>query len=401
MITVFDLRSHQDELIYQRIEAFYDKPIKVKKFGQKDIKACIGCWSCWLKTPGKCVFKDSMSDAYSMYMESDTVILLMGTAKGFLDHLSKVFLDRSIPHYHPYIELIAGECHHVARYETYPDLVFYFDAEQLSTTEENIVTDYLYRTAYHYKSKSYRMIEENSLKVFSLEPRRAQRGQVAFGSTKPMEKLVIYNGSPRISGSNSGIVLNCVLEKIPGRIEVRDLKDVEQWDLWVKKFKTDQNVMFFMPLYVHGMPSHVMNFIEKLSPSDGSLSFFVQSGFPESSQSHYLEAYLEQLPSALGRVYLGTAIKGGFEGLQMRPPSGQEAMINPLVNTIKHLVEWGAFDSKHISALAKPIRLNRVAQMLFGVFSKFGFPNKLIWDPKLKVNQAYEERFAQPYKRSF
>lgn len=53
--------------------------------------------------------------------------------------------------------------------------------------------------------------------------------------------------------------------------------------------------MFFMPLYVHAIPSHIMRFIEKLKPSQGSISYFVQSGFPESSQSHYLEAYFEQL----------------------------------------------------------------------------------------------------------
>ena len=60
-------------------------------------------------------------------------------------------------------------------------------------------------------------------------------------------------------------------------------------------FESDKHVMFFMPLYVHAIPSHIMRFIEKLKPSQGSISYFVQSGFPESSQSHYLEAYFEQL----------------------------------------------------------------------------------------------------------
>jgi AcrR family transcriptional regulator len=77
-----------------------------------------------------------------------------------------------------------------------------------------------------------------------------------------------------------------------------------------------------------------MAFIEKLQASKGSISFFVQSGFPESSQSHYLEAYFEQLALRLGRTYLGTAIKGGVEGLQMRPAKAQEKMIEPMVKAI-------------------------------------------------------------------
>lgn len=400
MITVFDLRENQDEALYKSIEAFYDKPIKIIKMNTTSIKACIGCWNCWLKTPGKCVFKDQMSDSYPNYMGSDTVVLLMGTAKGFIDHLSKAFLDRTIPHYHPYIELVNGECHHVARYESYPDLVFYFEKDELIPIEEEIITDYLYRTAHHYKSKGYRMVLDNSISIYSLENRKEKRGRVEVQSTSPMEKLVIYNGSPRITKSNSGIVLKQVLETMEDHIEVRDLKDLGKWDLWAKQFELDQHVMIFMPLYVHAMPSHVMGFIEKLSPSEGTMSFFVQSGFPESSQSYYLEAYLEQLALTLGRAYLGTAIKGGFEGLQMRPSNGQEAMVRPLVNLIRHLIDSGNFDSGQISSLARPVKLNKGTQILFRLLTKIGLPNNLIWDPILKENKAYGQSFDQPYKKT-
>lgn len=85
----------------------------------------------------------------------------------------------------------------------------------------------------------------------------------------------------------------------------------------------------FMPLYVHAMPSHVMHFLEKLRASEGSLSFFIQSGFPESSQSHYLEAYFEQLSLRLGRTYLGTAIKGSTEGLHLSPDKTRQKMMEP------------------------------------------------------------------------
>lgn len=397
MITVFDLRENQEDLLYKTIEKIYEAPVKIIKFDPGSIKACIGCWSCWLKTPGLCVFKDAMSTIYADYMASDTVVLLMDTAQGFINHQAKGFLDRTIPHYHPYIELIDGECHHVARYKAYPDLVFYFDSEDLSEKEEQVIEDYLYRTAYHFKSKAYRMIQHEGFKVFQLESRVAKRGQVSFEAAGAMEKLIIYNGSPRITNSNSGIVLSQALGKLGDKIEVRDLKEVEQWDLWADRFNEDQHVMFFMPLYVHAMPSHVMKFIEKLVPSEGSISFFVQSGFPESSQSYYLEAYFEQLALSLGRKYLGTAIKGGFEGLQMRPQKGQEAMIRPLIKTLEHLIDSGEFDQEDVLKLAKPVRFDMVTRSLFKLLARIGFINAMLWDPKLKANQAYHQRFDQPY----
>lgn len=154
--------------------------------------------------------------------------------------------------------------------------------------------------------------------------------------------------------------------------------------------------MFFMPLYVHSMPSDVMKFIEKLKPSQGSISFFVQSGFPESSQSHYLEAYHKQLALRLGRTYIGTAIKGGVEGLQLRPADAQEKMIEPMVNTIVNLVNEGTFNPHNIKQLAKPVRLSKGTIILFKIFSIIGLIN-FFWDRQLKENNAFEKRFDCPY----
>lgn len=144
------------------------------------------------------------------------------------------------------------------------------------------------------------------------------------------------------------------------------------------------------------MPSSVMRFIEKLKPSQGSIGYFVQSGFPESSQSHYLEAYFEQLALRLRRTYIGTAIKGGIEGLQQRPAVAQEKMIEPMVNTIVDLVDKGTFNPINIQKLAIPIRLSKGTIILFKIFSKIGLIN-FFWDRQLKENNAYEKRFDRPY----
>lgn len=396
MKTIFDLRENQDGEVYEAIQNLYGEPLKIVRLDAKSITACIGCWNCWLKTPGRCVMKDQMVESYPDYINSDVVILLIDTAQGFISHKAKAFLDRTIPHYHPYIKIVNGECHHVTRYKSYPDMVFYYDTEGITTQEEQVIEDYLYRTAYHFQSKAYRIVKNVNLQLRLLESRKAKRHVVDFNSTEPMEKLVIYNGSPRRSGSNSTLILKKVIEALSNRVEIRDLKEEDKWAEWAEAFKRENHVMFFMPLYVHAMPSHVMGFIEKLQTSRGSISFFVQSGFPESSQSHYLEAYFENLALRLGRTYMGTAIKGGVEGLQIRPAKAQEKIIEPMVNSIVNLVCEGSFNPSNIWQLAKPIRLGKGMEILFKVLTKIGLIN-FMWDKQLKENDAYENRFDCPY----
>lgn len=397
MKTLFDLRDKQDDDIYESIQNLYDEPLKVVRLGEQIITPCIGCWNCWLKTPGRCVMKDIMTEFYPDYVNSDTVILLMNTAQGFLSQQAKAFFDRTIPHYHPYIELIDGECHHVARYERYPDMVFYYDNEGLTNREEQIIEDYLYRTAYQFKSKAYRIVKEDSLTLRLLESRKAKNHTVAIMLSDPMEKLVIYNGSPRRVGSNSGLILNKTEEALRGKVEIRDLKDKEKWEEWAGDFTSEKHVMFLMPLYVHAMPSHVKAFMEKLQVSKGSISFFVQSGFPESSQSYYLESYFELLALRLGRTYLGTVIKGGAESLRMMPAAAQEKKIGPMVKAIENLVHEGNFKPDDVLQLARPIRFGKGTAGIFRLLTKLGVTHHFMWDLQLKNNHAFEKRFDRPY----
>lgn len=285
----------------------------------------------------------------------------------------------------------------MARYDRYPDMVFYYDTQGLTSQEDQVIEDYLYRTAYQFKAEGYRVVKDGSLQLRLLESRKAKNRTVAFGTTAPMERLVIYNGSPRRRGSNSGIVLNRAAEVLGDRVEIRDLKESGKWEEWAEAFKREKNVMFFMPLYVHAMPSHVKAFIEKLQASEGNISFFVQSGFPESSQSHYLEAYFELLALRLGRTYLGTAIKGGVEGFQTRPDKVQIKIVESMVNPIASLVRDGKFNPKDIAQLAIPIRFGKGIEMIFKLLARVGITSNTLWDRQLKANLAYEKRFDRPY----
>ena len=41
----------------------------------KNIKRCIGCYTCWTKTPGQCLHKDEMtSELFPKWLDADMVV---------------------------------------------------------------------------------------------------------------------------------------------------------------------------------------------------------------------------------------------------------------------------------------------------------------------------------------
>ena len=396
MISIFDLRTNPDPETVAAITALYDEQPRYHALDPAAIKACIGCWACWWKTPGRCVHKDAMVEIYPAYVNADKVILLLDTAQGFINHNAKAFLDRTIPHYHPYIEIVDGECHHKARYARYPELHFYYDEQGLTSEEAQVIEDYLYRTAYHFRSKAYRIHQHPAWTLTELRPRSPRNKSLQPNAAGKVEQLIIYNGSPRLSGSNTALILQAITDAYGANLVVRDLKQKKHWAQWAADFPAESAVLFVLPLYVHAMPSHVMAFLEMLPPSPGSLGFIVQQGFPESSQSYFLEAYFERLTQRLQRDYIGTAIKGGIEGFQLRPAKDQEKILAPFVDLVGSILESGQMSAPLLAQLAGPDYLSKRTLFLFKLLRPTGLLN-FYWDKHLKQNNAFKQRFDRPF----
>ena len=116
-----------------------------------DLYYCIGCWDCWWKTPGKCVFKDDGEKIFKSVITSDLVIFASPLIAGFTTSMLKKITDRLIVLLHPYIEIRNKECHHKKRYEKYPDLGLILQREG-DTDEEDlkIVKDIYMRIALNF-----------------------------------------------------------------------------------------------------------------------------------------------------------------------------------------------------------------------------------------------------------
>ncbi len=85
------------------------------------VKNCTGCWSCWLKTPGRCMNKD-LDEFYRFYLDADKVIVFSKVTQGFVSGNLKTLFDRMIPLFLPFITYKTGESMHVPRYEKYPEV---------------------------------------------------------------------------------------------------------------------------------------------------------------------------------------------------------------------------------------------------------------------------------------
>jgi hypothetical protein len=100
------------------------------------IHPCIGCFGCWLKTPGKCVIKDRGSDFLALLSTHDEVIFMSRLVFGGLSPDIKAFLDRSIGFVLPSFNSRNGEMHHPKRYGKEPGFQFIYYGADITEREK-------------------------------------------------------------------------------------------------------------------------------------------------------------------------------------------------------------------------------------------------------------------------
>ena len=91
---------------------------KCQQLVLRDLSAdfCTGCWGCWVKTPGLCVFHDDSQKVCQAVIHADFVLFASPVIMGYFSGVMKKFMDKLIPLVHPYITVDRGEAHHRRRY---------------------------------------------------------------------------------------------------------------------------------------------------------------------------------------------------------------------------------------------------------------------------------------------
>lgn len=160
---VLGQRLHEE--VFNRLKK---ETYQIQTFGANpgESKACLGCFGCWVKTPGTCVIKDRQNEFNKAYMANDIVILITQIKYGTYEPAIKTMLDRNIPNLLPYFETIKGETHHQARYKKYPEFIVVGYGESLSQEEVETFKGIIHANSINMKkSKGYTFICESEEKV--------------------------------------------------------------------------------------------------------------------------------------------------------------------------------------------------------------------------------------------
>lgn len=89
----------------------YPKDTEVEQIDlyKKEIKPCLGCFSCWSKTPGECVIKDDMQEIYEKIKASDIIIESFPLYFFGMPSVMKCLTDRCLPFMLPYMGNQTGD----------------------------------------------------------------------------------------------------------------------------------------------------------------------------------------------------------------------------------------------------------------------------------------------------
>lgn len=117
-LLIINTMDKNDNSVQQAISKLAEKhkSYRVINTQTMDIRHCIGCNHCWLKTPGICAIKDDYEEILKAYLEYDTILFICDTALGFIEHKAKNIFDRILPLVTMHICIADGQMRHVERY---------------------------------------------------------------------------------------------------------------------------------------------------------------------------------------------------------------------------------------------------------------------------------------------
>jgi multimeric flavodoxin WrbA len=327
---------------------------EVRVFSTNDLKIahCIGCFACWLETPGICRYKEpTYQELFKTWVQSDTVIMLTPVIFGGYSTTLKKFIDRTLPVLLPYFQNYLGEIHHMPRYAKRPRIIGIGLQDIINNTEAETFKKLVGRHAIDMIAPSYaaEVININDsrdkmLKVFqSLFTRKdvfprgntiknmVPPGEAAASHPQPgsAQRACLVIGSPKtLSNSTSGILGKYILDILKQRGWETESFTLKQ-NLSGKEGETAlyevvdraDLLIFAFPLYIDAPPYLVARAMELIAgyrrksvqPRPVRMLALSNNGFPESYQNNVSFTICRNFASAAGITWAGGLALGAGE----------------------------------------------------------------------------------------
>lgn len=128
-------------------EEFNQKGIKGETIvmHEKNIKPCLGCFKCWIQTPGICIIDDYAREIARKMIQADNLIYISPVHFGGYSSELKKALDRSLGLLSPFFRVYKDEIHHETRYDKYPNLIVIGTLEEPNSKQEGIFSELVER----------------------------------------------------------------------------------------------------------------------------------------------------------------------------------------------------------------------------------------------------------------
>lgn len=132
-----------------------DLPIKIQGEYKiikptNQIHHCLGCFACWVKTPGQCIIHDGFENTGIDMSKCNELIIISQCYYGSVSPFIKMVQDRAISYIHPDFVVRQGELHHKRRYQNIITLSAYFYGEDITENEKQIAQHMIEANALNY-----------------------------------------------------------------------------------------------------------------------------------------------------------------------------------------------------------------------------------------------------------
>ncbi len=340
-------------------EVFQRDGAEVRIFSTDELKIanCIGCFACWLETPGICRYKEpAYQELFKTWVQSDTVVLLTPVIFGGYSPPLKKVIDRTLPVLLPYFQSYLGEIHHIPRYVKRPRLIGVGIQKIQNDAEAETFKKLVGRHAIDMITPSYAAEVINTsdssdkiLKVFQSLLTRADvyprgiaikemvpPGEAATSQPGGAQRACLVIASPKtLSNSTSSILGNYMLDILKKRgwetesltLKHNLLTQEGEAALYSVLERADLMILAF-PLYIDA-PPYLMTMALELIASHRQktaqprlVRFFAlaNNGFPESYQNNAALSICRNFASASGMIWAGGLAMGAGEAIVSGEP---------------------------------------------------------------------------------
>jgi hypothetical protein len=413
---ILDVLSHVLESNGAQINTF---PLREMKLAH-----CLGCFNCWVKTPGICREADAGREIARAVIRSDVAVFFTPvTFGGYSPELKKIF-DRFVQLISPFFQMDHGEVHHPPRYAHRPRLIMVGVQRRANPSEAHIFKILAGRNAINLHPTSYAaevvlstdkvdalrgrfealLTRSDSLPfgdaVTSLMPAPVSRGSAAELGDSRRALLVV--GSPKTDGPSTSSSLGGFLvdrlkargwetESLTLRASLNRPEGEAELSSAVERARL---ILLVFPLYADALPHLTVR--EQLPQQ---LVAIVNSGFPETHQNSVALAICREFAAQCGFTWGGSLAFGGggmIGGLSLRekkrPGPPVQHVIAALEMTAASLAEGLPVPAEAVRMIAKrhiPFAVwNRLYAWLAGKsFEKLAAKNGITKD----------QLMAQPY----